>query len=316
MLDMRVLVQMTYELEGDRLEMLLVHDHVEQLHQLGYKLAENADGALPNLNALLRAKALIDIGTKIKKARRAFFTSLRVRFLSALGPLPRQRSCCRVQLAAVVNNCNSTLHPGRTVTAYRVFYMCDGTFEDVVIEELRPLITVTELPERKRKAGEPAKAFAYLEDRLTGACDAIFSCAKMYEVCRVVLVFIPSYAVAHLAPTGVDALAIVPSVSANVDINKLKQEMPAYLAAAAAAAAHILHDDVGAFTAMAQGGADRLLNDSKLGVVQARLFTGEGFLWRAAAVNDLRRAASALLLRFNKRKPPTCLGLLSRVLLP
>eukprot|EP00965_Chrysotila_dentata_P075063 2479715-Pleurochrysis_carterae.AAC.1 len=38
------------------------------------------------------------------------------------------------------------------------------------------------MQERKQKAGELAKAFVYLADRLTSACHSTFNCAEMYEV--------------------------------------------------------------------------------------------------------------------------------------
>eukprot|EP00965_Chrysotila_dentata_P005896 193639-Pleurochrysis_carterae.AAC.1 len=54
---MRVLVKFTYELEGDRLEILLAYERIEQLHQLGQSLCANGFGVLPNLDAVLCASA-------------------------------------------------------------------------------------------------------------------------------------------------------------------------------------------------------------------------------------------------------------------
>eukprot|EP00965_Chrysotila_dentata_P011718 384350-Pleurochrysis_carterae.AAC.1 len=70
MLDMRVLVKVTYELEGDRLEILLVYERIERLRQLGKSLARGEDGVLPNLDAVLRAHAPIRVNDMIKKVRR------------------------------------------------------------------------------------------------------------------------------------------------------------------------------------------------------------------------------------------------------
>eukprot|EP00965_Chrysotila_dentata_P194733 6176553-Pleurochrysis_carterae.AAC.3 len=67
MLDMRVLVKITYELEGDRLEILLVHGRIEYLRHLGCSLRANADGVLPNLDAILRSSTKIVRGTMLKK---------------------------------------------------------------------------------------------------------------------------------------------------------------------------------------------------------------------------------------------------------
>ena len=54
MLDTRTLVKTTYELEGDRLELLLTYDRVEALRALGRAIAAGNDGVLPNVDAVLR----------------------------------------------------------------------------------------------------------------------------------------------------------------------------------------------------------------------------------------------------------------------
>eukprot|EP00965_Chrysotila_dentata_P127799 4225808-Pleurochrysis_carterae.AAC.1 len=64
---MRVLVKFTYELEGDRLEILLEYERIEQLRQLGQSLRANVFGVLPNLDAVLRASAKIERGQKFPK---------------------------------------------------------------------------------------------------------------------------------------------------------------------------------------------------------------------------------------------------------
>lgn len=43
------------ELEGDRLEMLLVHDRIEKLRSLGRSIKQGDDGAMPNVDAVLRS---------------------------------------------------------------------------------------------------------------------------------------------------------------------------------------------------------------------------------------------------------------------
>eukprot|EP00965_Chrysotila_dentata_P172940 5707500-Pleurochrysis_carterae.AAC.1 len=76
-------------------------------------------------------------------------------------------------------------------------------------------------------------------------CRAKRRCATM---CRVVRAFCPSDVLLHLQPTGVDALSFVPPLAANVNFDKMKGQLPAYLAAAAAAPS-IGHDDINSFTA-------------------------------------------------------------------
>ncbi|KAL3893346.1 MAG: hypothetical protein SGPRY_014297 [Prymnesium sp.] len=68
MLDMRELVKTTYELEGDRLELLLVYDRIERLRKFGDFLRSNqSDGLLPNVDATLRARIKLVTGAKLSK---------------------------------------------------------------------------------------------------------------------------------------------------------------------------------------------------------------------------------------------------------
>lgn len=67
MLDMRVLVQTTYELEGDRLEILLMHSRVERLRMLGDSIRSGGDGVLRNVDAVLRASVTLKNGIKVSK---------------------------------------------------------------------------------------------------------------------------------------------------------------------------------------------------------------------------------------------------------
>lgn len=54
-MDLKVLVKTTYELEGDRLELLLVYERIEQLRALGRTISAKATGALPNVDKVLKA---------------------------------------------------------------------------------------------------------------------------------------------------------------------------------------------------------------------------------------------------------------------
>lgn len=49
-LDTRPLVKTTAELEGDRLELLVVYDRIEKLRSLGRSVANGDHGALPNVD--------------------------------------------------------------------------------------------------------------------------------------------------------------------------------------------------------------------------------------------------------------------------
>jgi hypothetical protein len=67
MLDMRELVKVTYELEGDRLELLLVYDRIEGLRNRFRAIRNGHDGVLQNVDAVLRNAVKLRNGTKMSK---------------------------------------------------------------------------------------------------------------------------------------------------------------------------------------------------------------------------------------------------------
>lgn len=101
------------------------------------------------------------------------------------------------------------MYPGQQRTAYRVCYPSDGAVDDLEEEELRPRIITHSMPERQRIAQALAKAFDYLESRITGTCEDIFDCSTMYETCKLVQVFDPQFAAANVTRQWVDNLAQV-----------------------------------------------------------------------------------------------------------
>lgn len=168
MLDLRQIVRTTYEMEGDSLEILLVYRRIEALRALG-RAIESDGGAtvLPNLDAALRSTIKLAVGTKISK----FFQG----FGRCVGKI------------ISVGTFDSTLYPGQQRLAYTVKYASDGTTEDLEEEELRPLLLVTDLPQRDEITNGLAHAFGYLERRLNGDCDAHYDCRGMYEVSPLVV---------------------------------------------------------------------------------------------------------------------------------
>eukprot|EP00965_Chrysotila_dentata_P041851 1388778-Pleurochrysis_carterae.AAC.1 len=74
MLDVRMLVQVTYELERDGLEILLVYERIEQLCQLGRSLLANDDGVFSNLDAALRSSIRLERGAKFQKVYAVAFS--------------------------------------------------------------------------------------------------------------------------------------------------------------------------------------------------------------------------------------------------
>lgn len=164
MLDVRQIVRTTYELEGERLEVMLVYRRVEELRAFGRALISNHGATvLPNLDGALRATAKLGVGSNISK------------YFEGYG-------YCDGKVTSV-GMFDSTLYPGKQRKAFTVKYASDGTTEDLEEEELRPLLVVKDLPERANVVAGLAPAFEYLENRITGQCREPFQCDAMYEVC-------------------------------------------------------------------------------------------------------------------------------------
>lgn len=228
MLDMRDLVKYTYELEGDRLEILVVFDRIETLRALGRSISKGEDGVLPNFDAVLRQQMELKKGVNIEK----HFDGYGI----CVGTLDK------------LDKVASTLYPGKTRDAWKVKY-ADGHVDDFEVEELRsakygpvpagaddkPVLIVRDLPERKAICKALEAGFNYLEARITGTCDGQYSCVEMYEMCSLVRAFDPNFACTHVAPPFVDTMSAIIPLNALGMLNDLKQQLPAYLAAAARA---------------------------------------------------------------------------------
>ena len=228
LLDMRKLVSTTYELEGDRLEILLVYERIEALRSLGNSLRSHADGILPNVDAVLRRLMELKAGVKIEK----YFQGAGVH----VGVLKKKEKII------------STLYPGQEREAWQVEYS-DGHTEDFEEEELRsgkdgpapagqdgkPVLIVRHLKERSDLCDAFAAGFDYLETRITGTCGDQYSCVQMYELCRVARAFNPNFAANHMTPAFVDAMAAITPLMTHGLISALKRELPLYLSAAQSA---------------------------------------------------------------------------------
>lgn len=76
----------------------------------------------------------------------------------------------------------STLYPGERRKAYIVKYDIDQTTQEFEEEEIRPLLIVSSMPERKEVIAGLTPAFDYLETRITGSCETSgYSCEHMYK---------------------------------------------------------------------------------------------------------------------------------------
>ena len=96
-LDMRALVKRTYELEGDRLQLLLVFSRVEGLREVGRSLRnDDTDGVLPNVDAiLLRADVKLQNGRKL------------------VNTFPRHGPCVASIMSSRLVDSDSDMYPGQ-----------------------------------------------------------------------------------------------------------------------------------------------------------------------------------------------------------
>lgn len=224
MLDMRLLITTTYNLEGDGLAVMLAYERIEALRQLGRSLAQ--PGILVNLAAVIRSSSPLIIGTNMAKDWPGY-------------------GLCTGKITAI-GSVVSSLYPNQNRTAYTVKYTVDNTTEDLEEEEIRPLLTLHAADVAPLAAGL-APGFTYLENRLTGNCQANYSCEHSYAVLSVMRCFDPNYAAAHVTPAHVRGLTTIKPIGARDLVEGLLRELPTYLATAAAAPP-LNHDNIGEYT--------------------------------------------------------------------
>jgi hypothetical protein len=240
MLDMRPIVKTTYELEGDRLEILLAFDRIEALRSLGRRLGDQ--GTLPNVDAVLRQDVQLKVGIKIIKL---------------WGGEPFEAKVVGISKAA------STLYSGQERAVYKVHYPDDDEYEELEDEEIRKLLVIDHFevctcsaaraplpspplipfgpccpcvrPSQARKAviNSLRAGFDYLENRLTGNCARPYDCTHELAVFKAARVFDPSWASSHaLDAAGVNALTVLRCLPPEL-IEGMSGELDKYLSAAA-----------------------------------------------------------------------------------
>ena len=229
MLDMRTVVKITYEMEGDRLEILLLHWRIELLRALGRSIRAK-DDVLPNLDAVLRQLMVLKAGVTVEKHFHGHGL--------CAGSLKKKETI------------NSTLYPAQTRSAWLIEYDSDGHTEHFEEEELRsgkhgevpngqdgkPVTIVRHLAECDIIINGLLPGFKYLEDRITGTCESQYSLVNMYRLCQFVRAFDPSFAAAHVDTAFVEGMvAAITPLNGLGTLNDLKLELPFYLAASAAA---------------------------------------------------------------------------------
>ena len=229
MIDMRILVKTTYDLEGDRLELLRFFELIESLRALGNSIRAGEDGVLPTVDAVLRRMMVLKKGVKIEKYYHG-------------------HGLCVAQLVKE-EVMESTLYPGKQRKAWMVKYESDGLVEHFEEEELRsgkhggtpngedgkPVLIVRDLPERRAICDALVPGFDYLEARITGTCDAQYSLVEMHELCKLVRAFDPNFALVHVDAAYIDQMVVITPLNALDMLDDMKQQLPAYLTAAATA---------------------------------------------------------------------------------
>eukprot|EP00966_Prymnesium_polylepis_P330431 7386086-Prymnesium_polylepis.1 len=146
----------TYRLEGDGLELLLVHPTIEALRGFGATLGNDASD-LPSVAALLRRDHKIKQGTEIYE----WFEAPHSKWFK--GKVTRMPSGAR-----------------RT---YQITYD-DKTTIEYEEREVRNWIDVRKFPEWRRAVDMVKEAYTYLENRITNNCQTPYHCAAPYEICR------------------------------------------------------------------------------------------------------------------------------------
>lgn len=213
-LDLKVIIQTVYKLEGDGLLILLARSKIDALLAFGNTVGDD-QSSLPNLAAVLRKNTELKKKTKIHEW---------------YGPPHNTWFDGEVK----------DLHrAGKVSVKYT-----DGSENLLEPHEAQAAIDVRPLAEWKRLAEEVKKGISYLRDRLTGNCEANYDCTQLFEVYRLVQAFDPSFAAQHVTPAWVDAFTTIAPLAEHVP--GLKRELPAYLSKCAGKAYD--HEDVDKFT--------------------------------------------------------------------
>lgn len=283
----------TYRLEGDRLELLLVHRTIESLRTFGIHLGHDpAD--LPSVAALIRQSATLEVGMKTREWYPAPHSKW---FDGELKRLPITTGAAR--------NRKDT---------YLVHYGADDSEIELKEDEVRSIIVITSTAQWEDAVACVKEAYAYLERRITDDCAEPYKCSGPYEVCRVSQLFDPNFAAVELSPALVEELcAAVPALAQAQ--TSLKAEMCKYLEAAKRAPA-FNYESVDEFTEEVfkfwkkegsnmpawRAAAKIIFSLTPNAACSERVFSllesmfGKG---QSNALGDLLQAA--LMLRYNKR---------------
>lgn len=195
----------TYRLEGNRLELLLVHEDIEAVREKGYALAaSDKASAMPNTAAVLRKRTTLRVGTPIYE----WFGPPYSKYFKG--------KVTKIPTAAAPNT-------------YTVTYEDRNTIE-VGTEELRSTVDIRDQDGWKSSRAHLTAAFTYLENRLTDNCDAPYQLSTLYDVYEAVRAFDPTFVNTGAVDTDFvsDRVAAIPWIDMATK-RKLLAELPDYL---------------------------------------------------------------------------------------
>ena len=224
-LDLQAITRTTYELEGDRLEILIAFRRMEALRALGRSIENplQVRKVLRNASALIaRNASVIRVGAVFKKQ------------------FPRHSGWFKGTIVSLEDD-------GSGAMMAHVVYD-DNDEEDMDEDCLLALLLDYGKSLLDEVVAGITPAFAYLESRLTGECGQVFSCKHSYLICELAQLFDPSYIAANVITAEFVARLdeIVPFGARPGLVEELQRDLPLYVAAARGFS--IDHSDINAFT--------------------------------------------------------------------
>ena len=210
-----IIVLACYNLEGDRLEILLAHEIIENLRAAGRALGD--EGTLPSMDKIMLEKCEIEVGTKVVK-----------HWAAALNIVAGDYEAVVTEILTV----QSDLVPGTEVDGFKIKYTADGAEETLEEAEIRPLISFSSLQAmagRIEIVASLKKGYDYYESRCEGSCSPVYSVKENLEVFDLVRAFDPSLVVPLVIDAAwVDRMSAIECLGQNDVLDVMKLELPAY----------------------------------------------------------------------------------------
>ena len=198
-MDMRPLVKFTYEMEGDRLEGLLLVEKMEELRSMGRQIKSCAP-VLSNLAAVVRRDIELKPGVVISEYFGAPYNQYFKGKITKVG----------------------TGDPILHTVKYE-----DGTTIEAEDHELRQWLPMSTNPEYVKYCGYAHGAFAYLERRITNDCAEAYHYAENYHTWELARFFNPAWAEHNLTHALVASLVDLAFIRHHALVDELSNEVRA-----------------------------------------------------------------------------------------